>query len=129
MFAGGMLSTTSREQVEIFNTLSWACRHHRKGEHFTSPILTWHLALSMFGIRPGIDVVSIDTEGTDLSVLRGFDLSHWRPRMVIVEAHELCEGPRGRHAPAINTIFEGGYSKIYVDDINSIFWLEEGSDG
>lgn len=128
VFAAGMLSTTSRWMVEIFNTLPWSRDHHKDGNSFVSPILTLDFALSMFGMKPGIDVVSIDTEGTEADVLRGFELSHWKPRMVIVEANELHEDQRLRgRAPPINAIFDecGGYSKIYVDEGNSIFWLEE----
>lgn len=36
--------------------------------------------------RP-LDLVSIDVEGHELEVLRGFDLSRWRPRLVLLEDH------------------------------------------
>jgi FkbM family methyltransferase len=32
-----------------------------------------------------IDFVSIDTEGTELEVLMGFDLSRWKPKLLVVE--------------------------------------------
>jgi FkbM family methyltransferase len=34
---------------------------------------------------PRIDFVSIDTEGTELDVLRGFDLNKWKPSLILVE--------------------------------------------
>jgi FkbM family methyltransferase len=34
-----------------------------------------------------IDFVSIDVEGHEVEVLRGFDLKHWRPRLLLIEDH------------------------------------------
>jgi FkbM family methyltransferase len=36
-----------------------------------------------------IDFVSIDVEGTQYEVLRGFDLQKWKPRLLLVEDHLL----------------------------------------
>jgi len=36
-------------------------------------------------VREPIDFVSIDVEGTELSVLRGFDLTRFAPRMLVIE--------------------------------------------
>ena len=32
-----------------------------------------------------LDFVSIDTEGTELEVLKGFDLNKWRPKLLVIE--------------------------------------------
>lgn len=32
-----------------------------------------------------IDFISIDTEGTELDVLRGFDIERWKPKLMIIE--------------------------------------------
>jgi FkbM family methyltransferase len=37
--------------------------------------------------RPAIDFLSIDVEGHELSVLRGFDLARHRPRLILIEDH------------------------------------------
>ena len=37
--------------------------------------------------RVPIDLVSIDVEGHEIEVLRGFDFKHWRPRLILVEDH------------------------------------------
>jgi len=34
-----------------------------------------------------IDFVSIDVEGHEVEVLRGFDLARWRPRLILIEDH------------------------------------------
>ena len=32
-----------------------------------------------------IDFISIDTEGTELDVLRGFDIEKWKPKLMVIE--------------------------------------------
>ncbi len=32
-----------------------------------------------------IDFISIDTEGTELDVLKGFDLNKWKPKLLVIE--------------------------------------------
>jgi hypothetical protein len=34
-----------------------------------------------------IDLMSVDVEGHELDVLRGFDFSRWKPRLVLLEDH------------------------------------------
>jgi len=34
-----------------------------------------------------LDFVSIDVEGFEVAVLDGFDLDHWRPRLILIEDH------------------------------------------
>ena len=48
------------------------------------------LLLEHLGRGKTVDFVSIDTEGTELDVLRGFDLGLWIPRLLCVE-HAHCD--------------------------------------
>jgi FkbM family methyltransferase len=36
-----------------------------------------------------VDFVSIDVEGFEIEVLDGFNLDHWRPRLILIEDHVL----------------------------------------
>lgn len=36
-----------------------------------------------------IDLLSIDVEGHEIEVLRGFDFSRWRPRLILLEDHVM----------------------------------------
>jgi len=38
-----------------------------------------------FGLFKNIDFISIDTEGTELDVLKGLDIHKWQPRLFIIE--------------------------------------------
>jgi FkbM family methyltransferase len=73
-----------------------------------------------------IDVLSIDVEGFEMEVLKGFSMGEWKPKMVIIEAHELHTGKdRPVLHPEINKYFNFfNYSKIYCDEINNIYVRE-----
>jgi len=60
----------------------------------THPVIQTHIIkvnvrtvdwiLEQAGVQ-NLDFASIDTEGTELDVLRGFDLDRWKPRLLVVE--------------------------------------------
>jgi FkbM family methyltransferase len=51
------------------------------------PIRTLDDILEQVGAPIPIDFVSIDVEGHEVEVLSGFDLTRWRPRLLLVEDH------------------------------------------
>jgi FkbM family methyltransferase len=51
------------------------------------PIRTLDDTLLEGGAPQSIDFVSIDVEGHELEVLRGFDVNRWRPRLILLEDH------------------------------------------
>jgi FkbM family methyltransferase len=66
---------------------------------------------------PQIDFVSIDVEGAEIEVLKGFDIKRWRPRLVIVES------PPVRSAEIRDYFTNGGYMFLRSININDIYWL------
>ena len=51
------------------------------------PVKTLDSVLEEAGTHPGFDFLSIDVEGHEIEVLRGFDLARWRPRLILLEDH------------------------------------------
>lgn len=51
------------------------------------PIRTLDQILHEAGAPPKFDFLSLDVEGHELEVLQGFDLAHWRPRLILLEDH------------------------------------------
>lgn len=49
------------------------------------PVKTLDQVLTDAGAPVPLDFVSIDVEGHDIEVLDGFDLSRWRPRLLLIE--------------------------------------------
>lgn len=48
-------------------------------------VITLDKLLSYYPEITHIDFISIDTEGTELDVLKGFDIAKWTPKMMIIE--------------------------------------------
>ena len=53
------------------------------------PVRTLDDILTEQKVTGPIDLVSIDVEGHEIEVLKGFDLDRWRPRLMLVEDHVL----------------------------------------
>lgn len=49
------------------------------------PLMTLDTAIRVGPIFQSIDFVSIDTEGTELDVLKGFDIHRWKPKLFVIE--------------------------------------------
>lgn len=70
-------------------------------------------------LRP--DLLVIDVEFHEKEVLEGLTLNKWKPKMVIIEAHEHHENEAYRlNVQFINDYFKS-YKKIYSDGINNIY--------
>lgn len=65
---------------------------------------------------PCIDFVSIDVEGGELAVLRGFDIRRWKPAVVIVESNTA------RRDPEVRRYFVAhGYAYHHSIDVNDFY--------
>ena len=53
----------------------------------TVPIRTLDSILVEAGSPAKFDFLSIDVEGHEIEVLRGFDIARWRPRLILLEDH------------------------------------------
>jgi FkbM family methyltransferase len=64
-----------------------------------------------------IDLVSIDVEGHELAVLRGFNFAWWRPRLILLEDHvaDLSKHRFLKHA-GYRLIRRAGFNGWYVPD-------------
>jgi hypothetical protein len=51
------------------------------------PIRTLDSVLEEAGAHEGFDFLSIDVEGHEIEVLRGFDLARWQPQVILLEDH------------------------------------------
>ena len=51
------------------------------------PVRTLDSVLEEAGAPAGFDFLSIDVEGHEIEVLRGFSIARWRPRLILLEDH------------------------------------------
>ena len=64
----------------------------------------------------GIDFVVLDLEGGELDTLRGFNLDHWRPRVLIIEDHD-----RSPSSPIAQYMENRGYEAVGMIRINRVY--------
>jgi FkbM family methyltransferase len=75
------------------------------------PVVTLDSVLEKAGIS-SIDFLSIDVEGMEIAVLRGFSIERYRPRLALIEDH--CDGlAKHRYMRSL------GYKLVRRSDLNS----------
>lgn len=67
-----------------------------------------------------LDALCVDTEGTELDVLKGIDLDKWRPKVLVVE----CWDERGDHIDYLEAL---RYRRVQrMEPVNDLFLREDG---
>lgn len=85
-------------------------------ERIRVPVRTLDQILNKWEL-PRLDLLAVDTEGTELDVLRGCDLKRWKPKTVIVESWE-------ERGPADEYLQWLGYVKQMRSAHNNCYTLE-----
>ena len=91
-----------------------------------SPVYKLDSLLSILEWPRGFDLLVIDVDFGEIDVLKGFRISHWYPKMVIIELHEESKHPLSEEVRQFAAPYfaNAGYEKIYADHINTIFVRE-----
>lgn len=81
------------DNLEAFSSLKpsgHAKNHHQMGDRWATtivPVRTLDVMIQDIGF-PKLDALCVDTEGTELDVLKGFNIEFWRPKVIVVETWE-----------------------------------------
>lgn len=67
----------------------------------------------------GIDLISIDTEGSEIEAWKTLDLTIWKPKVVIMEY--LSWGWADRTVEVNKVMEEDGYKLVHTTELNGIF--------
>lgn len=122
----GALSTLNPELFDEYRKFDWS-KNAIEGIDQLVEISTLDIELKRFLQNQSLDILIIDTEGYETQVMRGFTLTEWKPKMLIIELadfHPNIEATRSDHKYLYKFIIDSGYVVIYKDAINTIF-LEE----
>jgi len=126
LYLGEALSTTVAEQVELYREIEWARPFH-SGQRVEVPQLRLDSLLETSGTAPGFDLLAIDVEGSELSVMNSFDLSFWRPHAVIIELTDAAQDLKGDRriveqcAEIRARLGALDYSVRFADETNTVF--------
>lgn len=83
-------------------------------ETITVQVRTLDTVLKDFGKFDALHYLSIDTEGTELDVLKGFTIENWNPRLIIVENNHDTNEVR-------DYLKEKGYDFVRRSGVNDFF--------
>ncbi|MFH1044067.1 MAG: FkbM family methyltransferase [Pseudomonadota bacterium] len=110
------------ESGEVFSTTKLTSDHARRIDHMglasipiSVPARTLDTILQEAG-APAIDFVSIDVEGAETEVLRGFDIRRWKPAIVVIESNSKFRLPEVRDYFTSN-----GYAFRCSIDVNDFY--------
>ena len=84
---GSEVEFLEAEQPELSTRVDYTHTDHlhRTGNSYRVETVTLDDLLSHHGAPAEFDYLSIDTEGSELDVLSGFDVGYWRPRIITIE--------------------------------------------
>lgn len=105
-FEEPLLSSADSAHIERYQAEG---RKVRRKETILPQTLT--SILSEKGVPRQFDLLSIDVEGFDLSVLRSLDLRRWQPRLIVCEVHGLdLNNPTTN--PVVSWLLGNGYALV-----------------
>jgi FkbM family methyltransferase len=121
----GELTTANLQQLEIYSNTWWSSNYNFIEEKCNQVRLD--TILTEENVKD-IDILVVDVEGNEKDIFDSFDLNIWTPKMMIIELVDEnvdyveyterideCVGLR-------KTLENFGYSEIYRDNINTIFY-------
>jgi FkbM family methyltransferase len=120
----GALTTTNRDVLRAYDSISWAKSSVRNVRRVTVPQRRLDDILDGLAAPSPIDILIVDVEGAEASVFAGFTISKWQPRMMIVElvhTHPDLHTVMARDIDIQRMIESNGYSVVYKDMINTVF--------
>jgi len=125
IFFGGSLTTTNLEQVGRYSEIEWS--KHKSFAIEKCNQIKMETLLNKFNVDKGFDILCVDVEGQEKDVFDSFNLSYWKPKMMIVELEDNHESFQiyENHVKTPNLlrkeIINNGYTEIYKDHVNTIF--------
>ncbi len=107
-----------RSRREALETITGAVRLRE----VSVPARTLDDVLAQHAPAAPIDFVTIDVEGHEWDVLRGFTIARWRPEVVILERNSLLPDAR-----IVRYMFGHGYAYLRTRGVNDWFVRRDGS--
>ncbi|NDB26135.1 MAG: FkbM family methyltransferase [Gammaproteobacteria bacterium] len=90
----GLMSTVEKyyEKDDLIDHIAAARKHlGREGVKLLVPALTLNEILTNVSAPKQIDLLSLDVEGMELSVLEGLDLAKWEIQFIVIESRDIVE--------------------------------------
>jgi FkbM family methyltransferase len=128
----GGLSTMNDATAEHYSGVSWSMQATHTMKSVTVMIARLDEVLARNNIPHEFDLMVIDVEGCEETIVSSLLASPWRPRVLIVELVDqhpdfaLNVELTGSSSRARNSLAQAGYRERFVDSFNTIFSLDPG---
>jgi hypothetical protein len=112
-----------KDLMDEYKKIAWA-QDHLSNETQIVPVITLDELLVRHDIPPFFEVLIIDVEGYENSVLAGFTLNTFRPQMVVIELsdnHRDLFALRKEHSGIHLSFLLQEYVPVFKDHINTIY--------
>lgn len=119
----GAYTTANPDLKRQYDAIEWSS-YELTGREIVVPAQTLNSLLTANDVPPGFEVLVVDVEGFEEAVFAGFDIVHWRPKMMIVEladTHPRFNATRNTDAFLSRQIVSSGYAIVYKDAVNTVF--------
>lgn len=114
------LSTFSQEQSEEYVKRGYKIVNTEKIK-----VATLSEIFDNYLDEENIDLLTVDTEGRDMEVLRGNDWHRYKPKVICIETSERLISNGGKFKTDILRFLTArGYKEVYKNSVNSIFILD-----
>ena len=123
----GSLTTTDESMITAYESIGWAKKSVRNTKKLIVKQRVLDDVLNEMNFNRIIDILIVDVEGKEKEVFDGFDILHWKPRMIIAElshTHADLHKYSGEDSKLQQHIVDSGYSVIYKDQVNTVFLSE-----
>lgn len=120
----GALSSGDPKTIFEYKKTAWA-KKHLTTNSIKVDLVTLDSILAKFPKYKSIDVLIIDVEGFEEEVMKGFNLENVKPKMILIELldfHPDLSSARESHSRISDRILGAGYTIVYKDSINTIFF-------
>ena len=130
IFVGEALSTILHSQVEFYKNSEFGNHQNFSSSEICNQVRLEDVLVNK-KIPKRFDLLVVDTEGYEEQVFKSFDLSHWAPKVIIVELHDKNEDYKNFTEFVNSTmklrskILATGYKEVYSDEVNTIFAHKE----
>ncbi len=114
-FEDNLVSTLSRDVLDV-----WQCKWKKRGERTVKTRTLDAVLREALPPDSEIDLLTVDAEGHDLNVLRSIDLDLFRPKLIVVEMHQMDLLRSDENAVARHLRTQG-YRQIAYDTLNGYF--------
>jgi len=123
LYLADTLTTSNRVLFDEYRHIEWASGVLTDAV-IRVPVVSLSEFLATHGVPAEVDVLIVDTEGSESDVFAGVDLGVFRPKMMIVELVDThpdlrstatADADLGRH------IGDYGYEIVFKDSINTVF--------